>query len=72
LGRLCADVLQTVFEEWTRHLRLCSENGGEYVEWTLQNDIFTFAITWTGDESPGECPTPCMNVWNIETGYQFL
>jgi histone-lysine N-methyltransferase SETMAR len=32
LGRLCADVLQTIFQEWIRHLRLCSERGGEYVE----------------------------------------
>jgi hypothetical protein len=32
LGGSCADVLQTVFQEWIRHLRLCSESGGEYVE----------------------------------------
>jgi hypothetical protein len=32
LGGLCADVLQTVFQEWVVHLRLCSESGGEYVE----------------------------------------
>jgi hypothetical protein len=31
-GGLCADVLQTVFQEWIRHLRLCSETGREYVE----------------------------------------
>jgi hypothetical protein len=51
--------LQTVFQEWIRHLRLCSESGGEYVEWTLQNYIFTFTITSTGDESPGQYRTPC-------------
>jgi histone-lysine N-methyltransferase SETMAR len=32
LGGLCADVLQTVFQEWIRHSRPCSESGGEYVE----------------------------------------
>jgi histone-lysine N-methyltransferase SETMAR len=32
LGGLCADVLQTVFQEWIQHLRLCSESSGEYVE----------------------------------------
>jgi hypothetical protein len=32
LGGFCADVLQTVFQERIRHLRLCSESGGEYVE----------------------------------------
>jgi hypothetical protein len=55
---LCADVLQTVFQEWIRHLRLCSESGGEYVERTLQNYIFTFTITSTGDEIPGQYRTP--------------
>jgi hypothetical protein len=32
LGALCADVLQTVFQEWIRHLRLCAESRGEYVD----------------------------------------
>jgi hypothetical protein len=32
LGGLSADVLQTVFQEWIQHLRLCSESAGEYVE----------------------------------------
>jgi hypothetical protein len=32
LGGLCTDVLQTVFQEWMRYLRLCFESGGEYVE----------------------------------------
>jgi histone-lysine N-methyltransferase SETMAR len=32
LRGLCADVLQTVFQEWIRHLRLYSESGGDYVE----------------------------------------
>jgi histone-lysine N-methyltransferase SETMAR len=31
LGGPCADILQPVFQEWIRHLRLCSESGGEYV-----------------------------------------
>jgi hypothetical protein len=32
LTRLSAEFLQTVFQEWTRRLRLCCEGGGEYVE----------------------------------------
>jgi hypothetical protein len=54
--------LQTVFQEWIQHLRLCSESSGEYVEWTPQNYIFTFAIISTGDESPGQYRTRCILV----------
>jgi hypothetical protein len=32
LGGLCADVLQTIFQEWIQHLRLCTQSGGESVE----------------------------------------
>jgi hypothetical protein len=59
LGGRCADFLQMVFQEWIPHLRLCSESGGEYVECTLQNYIFAFVITSTGDESLGQYRTAC-------------
>jgi hypothetical protein len=32
LRRLSADFLQTIFLEWERRLRICSESRGEYVE----------------------------------------
>jgi hypothetical protein len=32
LRGLYADLLQRVLREWIRHLRLCSESGGEYAK----------------------------------------
>jgi hypothetical protein len=32
LGGLSPDFLQTGFQEWVRQLRLCREDGGEYVK----------------------------------------
>jgi hypothetical protein len=61
LGGLCADVLQTIFQKWTHHLRLYSESGGECVERTLQNYIVTFAITSADDDGKGQYRTPSHN-----------
>jgi hypothetical protein len=58
LGGLSADFLQTIFQEWAPWLQLCLEGGGEPIEWTLQNEIFTFMIAQIGDVRPGQYRTP--------------
>jgi hypothetical protein len=60
LRGLSADFLQTVFQEGIRRLQLCCESAGEYVEWRLQDGIFTFVMARIGDESPGQYRTLCM------------
>jgi transposase len=60
---LSEDFLQTIFQKWIGRLQICSDSSKEFVEWTLQNDVFTFIIAPAGEESPSQYRTICMILW---------
>jgi hypothetical protein len=55
-----------LFSGMARQLQLCRDSGGEYVQRTLQNGIFTLLIARIGEVSPGQYRTPCNLVTHNE------